>query len=68
MARRIEGSGGRGRAAAGRDVLDKSDQTDMEGFFDEIDGLSTLGGDGEGNAFSIDGLSPDLSSRPGQIY
>jgi iron complex outermembrane receptor protein len=61
MARRIEGSGGRGRAAAGRDVLDKSDQTDMEGFFDEIDGLSTLGGDGEGNAFSIDGLSPDLS-------
>jgi TonB-dependent receptor len=60
LADRIEGSGGRRRADADRNALDRSDQTDMEGFFDEIDGLSTLGGDDEGNRFSIDGLSPDL--------
>lgn len=58
---RVEGSGGRGRASVGRDELDATDQVDMEGFFDEIDGLSTLGGDDEGNAFSIDGLSANLS-------
>jgi TonB-dependent receptor len=60
LADRIEGSGGRRRADADRNTLDRSDQTDMEGFFDDIDGLSTLGGDDEGNRFSIDGLSPDL--------
>ena len=54
----VEG-GGR-RADAGREELDATFETDMEGFFDDIDGLSTLGGDGEGNVFSIDGLSPDL--------
>jgi TonB-dependent receptor len=46
---------------AGRDQLDDSDQIDMQGFFDDLDGLSTLGGDNEGNAFSIDGLSPELA-------
>jgi iron complex outermembrane receptor protein len=61
MGQRIEGSGGRGRATVGRDELESSDQMDMDGFFDDIDGLSTLGADGEGNGFSIDGLSPDLS-------
>jgi iron complex outermembrane receptor protein len=34
----------------------------MEDFFDEIDGLSTVGGDDQGNAFSIDGLAPELSN------
>ena len=57
---RIEGSGRRGRATVGRNELDSTDQIDMDSFFDEIDGLSTLGGDGEGNSFSIDGLSADL--------
>jgi len=47
-------------AEAGRNQLDQSDQIDMEGFFDEIDGVSTLGGDDEGNVISIGGLSPDL--------
>ncbi|MCP4047883.1 MAG: TonB-dependent receptor plug domain-containing protein, partial [Gammaproteobacteria bacterium] len=60
-AARVEGGGNRRRTAAGRKDLDGSDQTDMEGFFDDIDGLSTLGGDDEGNAFSLNGLSPDLS-------
>ena len=59
-ARRREGSGGGRRTAATREELDRSDQTGMEGFFDEIDGLSTLGGDGQGNSFSIDGMSADL--------
>lgn len=58
---RVEGDGRRRRTAAGREQLDKSDQTSMEGFFDDIDGLSTLGADDQGNAFSLDGLSPDLS-------
>jgi len=58
----IEGSGGRRRSAASRDQLDLADETSMEDFFDDIDGLSTLGGDDQGNAFSIDGLSPDLSN------
>ena len=58
---RIEGGGGGRRPSVGRDLLDDSDQTDMQGFFDDIDGISTLGDDGEGNAFSIDGLSPNLS-------
>ena len=57
----IEGSGNRRRSAAGREELDQTDQTGMEGFFDDIDGLSTLGGDDQGNAFSIDGLGADLS-------
>ena len=61
-ARRREGSGGGRRTAASREQLDRSDQTDMDGFFDDIDGLSTLGADGEGNAFSIDGLSADLGN------
>ena len=55
---RVEG-GGR-RADASREQLEATFETDMEGFFDDIAGLSTLGGDGEGNVFSIDGLSPDL--------
>mgnify|MGYP001828962857 FL=1 len=59
-ARRREGSGGGRRTAATREQLDRSDQTGMEGFFDEIDGLSTLGDDGQGNSFSIDGMSADL--------
>ncbi|MEE8308620.1 MAG: TonB-dependent receptor, partial [Gammaproteobacteria bacterium] len=58
VADRVEGSSRIG--AAGRDQLDESDQIDMEGFFDEIDGVSTLGGDNEGNVISIGGLSPDL--------
>ena len=63
VARRIEGSGGNRRhTAAGRDDLDATDQTSMEGFFDDIDGLSTLGADGEGNIVSIDGMSADLSN------
>jgi hypothetical protein len=41
-ATRIEGGGG-GRAAASREQLDESDEIDMEGFFDELDGVSTLG-------------------------
>jgi len=60
--RRVEGSGNRRRTAAGRQELDNTDQTDMDSFFDDIDGLSTLGGDDQGNAFSLDGLSPDLSN------
>jgi outer membrane receptor for ferrienterochelin and colicin len=60
-ATRVEGGGRRRSTAAGRKELDSSDQTDMDGFFDDIDGLSTLGGDDEGNSFSINGLSPDLS-------
>ena len=59
-AARIEGGGG-GRAAASREQLDDSDEIDMEGFFDELDGISTLGGDDEGNVISINGLSPKLS-------
>lgn len=59
-AARIEGGGG-GRAAASREQLDDSDEIDMEGFFDELDGISTLGGDDEGNVISINGLSPNLS-------
>ena len=58
---RVEGGKNRRQTAAGRDQLDGSDQTDMDGFFDDIDGLSTLGGDDDGNAFSLNGLSPDLS-------
>ena len=61
-AKRREGSGGGRRTAASREQLDRSDQTGMDGFFDDIDGLSTLGADGEGNAFSIDGLSADLGN------
>lgn len=61
-AQRIEGSGSKRRTAASREELDKSDQTSMEGFFDDIDGLSTLGGDNQGNGISINGLSPDLSN------
>jgi TonB-dependent receptor len=59
-ATRIEGGGG-GRAAATREQLDDSDEIDMEGFFDELEGISTLGGDDEGNVISINGLSPNLS-------
>jgi hypothetical protein len=55
-ATRIEGGGG-GRAAATREQLDDSDEIDMEGFFDELEGISTLGGDDEGNVISINGLS-----------
>jgi len=62
VAQRVEGAGGRRRNAAGRDELDGTDQISMDGFFDDIDGLSTLGGDDQGNAFSIDGLSADLSN------
>ena len=47
-------------AEAGREQLDISDQIDMSGFFDDIDEISTLGGDDEGNPISIDGLSPEL--------
>jgi TonB-dependent receptor len=61
-AQRIEGSGSKRRTAASREELDRSDQTSMEGFFDDIDGLSTLGGDNQGNGISINGLSPDLSN------
>lgn len=61
-ARRREGSGGGRRTAATREQLERSDETDMAGFFDDIDGLSTLGADGEGNAFSIDGMSADLGN------
>ena len=61
-AQRIEGSGSKRRSAASREELDRSDQTSMEGFFDDIDGLSTLGGDNQGNGISINGLSPDLSN------
>ena len=61
VSNRIEGDGGGRRPSVGRDLLEDSDQTDMQGFFDDIDGISTLGGDGEGNAFSIDGLSPNLA-------
>ncbi len=61
-ARRIEGSGSKRRLAASREELEQTDQTSMEGFFDEIDGLSTLGADGEGNAFSLNGLSADLTN------
>jgi len=60
-ATRVEGGGKRRSTVAGRKELDNSDQTDMDGFFDDIDGLSTLGGDDEGNSFSINGLSADLS-------
>jgi len=60
-AARVEGGGKGRRTVASRKDLDESDRTDMESFFDDIDGLSTLGGDDEGNAFSINGLSPDLS-------
>lgn len=63
VARRIEGDGGRRRYnAAGRAELDSTGQTSMEGFFDDIDGLSTLGADGEGNIISMGGLSADLSN------
>lgn len=62
LATRVEGDGRRRRSAAGRGELDRTDQTSMEDFFDDIDGLSTLGGDDQGNAFSIDGLSADLSN------
>jgi hypothetical protein len=34
---RVEAGGSRRRTAAGRDELDASDQTEMEGFFDDID-------------------------------
>ena len=61
-ARRREGGGGGRRTAASRQDLERSDQTDMAGFFDDIDGLSTLGADAEGNAFSIGGLSADLGN------
>jgi len=61
-AQRIERDGRRRQTAAGRDELDKTDQTSMDGFFDDIDGLSTLGGDDQGNAFSIDGLGAELSN------
>jgi iron complex outermembrane receptor protein len=61
-AQRVERDGSRRNTAAGRDELDKTDQTSMDGFFDDIDGLSTLGGDDQGNAFSIDGLGSDLSN------
>ena len=61
-AKRVERDGSRRRTVAGRDELDKTDQTNMHGFFDDIDGLSTLGGDDQGNAFSLNGLSPDLSN------
>jgi TonB-dependent receptor len=60
--KRREGSGGGRRTVATREELDRSDQTGMDGFFDDIDGLSTLGGDDQGNAFSIDGLSADLGN------
>ena len=56
---RIEGGSGPS-AEVGRDQLEMSDQIDMQDIFDDIDGLSTLGGDDEGNAISIGGLSPDL--------
>ena len=67
---RVEGGGGKRGAGAGRDQLDQSDQTDMDGFFDDIDGLSSLGGDDQGNSFSIDGLSADLGlvTLDGQIF
>jgi len=61
-AQRVERDGKRRQTAAGRNELDKTDQTSMDGFFDDIDGLSTLGGDDQGNAFSIDGLGSDLSN------
>lgn len=61
-AERVEGSGRGRRSAADRNDLDQADETSMEDFFDDIDGLSTLGGDDQGNAFSIDGLSPELSN------
>lgn len=61
-ARRVEGSVRRRQTAATREDLEKTDQTSMEGFFDDIDGLSTLGGDNQGNAFSLDGLSADLTN------
>ena len=60
--KRIERDGSRRRTAAGRKELDSTDQTDLDGFFDDIDGLSTLGGDDQGNSFSLNGLSPDLSN------
>jgi TonB-dependent receptor len=53
------GSKSRSTASSRRD-LQRSDETDMLGFFDDIDGISTLGGDDEGNAFSIDGMGSDL--------
>ncbi len=59
---RVERDGRRRSTAAGRDDLDKTDQTSMDGFFDDIDGLSSLGGDDQGNAFSIGGLGADLSN------
>jgi iron complex outermembrane receptor protein len=55
----VEGGSGPG-ASAGRDQLDRSDQMEMEDIFDDIDDLSTLGGDDEGNSISIGGLSHDL--------
>jgi len=58
VSERVEGGSGP-RASAGRDQLDKSDQIDMQGFFDDIDGLSTFGDD-ERSVISIGGLSPDL--------
>ncbi len=59
---RVESSGKRRRTVAGRDELDKTDQTDMDGFFDDIDGLSTLGADDQGNGLSIDGLGSNLGN------
>ena len=58
------------RASADRAQLDESDQIDMEGFFDDIDDLSTLGSDGERNSFSIGGLSSNLvlSTLDGQTF
>lgn len=61
-AQRVEGDGRRRGVAAGREELDRTDTTSMDDFFDDIEGLSTLGGDDQGNAFSIDGLSADLSN------
>ena len=57
---RIEPGGGGPRPTVSREDLDNSDQVDLLGFFDEIEGLSTLGGDEEGNRVSIDGLSHEL--------
>jgi TonB-dependent receptor len=61
-AKRVEGNGKRQRTAASRDDLDNATQVDMNGFFDEIEGLSTLGADEDGNAFSLDGLSANLAN------
>lgn len=59
-AKRIEAGGHRRRTVASRVVLEATDQTRMDGYFDEMRGLSTLGADREGNTFSIEGLGADL--------